>query len=126
MSSAGRALRDDLAVVDDGHAVAEALGLLHVVRRQQDRAAGGLVGGDALPELEAALRVEPRRRLVEKEDLRVARERAGDGEPLALAAGELADARVALLLEREVRQELLGVAAARRRRSGRARASRRR
>ena len=68
---------------------------------------------DPLPELEPALRVEARRRLVEEEDLRVARERAGDGQALALAAGELADARVALLLEREVGQQLLGIAAAR-------------
>ena len=94
-------------MVDDRHAVAEPLGLFHVVRREENRAAGGLVGGDPLPELEAALRIQARRRLVEKQDLGVAGQRAGDGEPLPLAARELADARVALLLEREIRQQLL-------------------
>ena len=34
-----RIQRDDLAVIDDRHAVAELVGLLHVVRRQKDRAA---------------------------------------------------------------------------------------
>ena len=120
-----RALRDDPAVVHDRDAVAETLGLLHVVRRQQDGAPGGLEARDVLPELQAALRVEARRRLVEEEHLRIARQRAGDREPLALAAGELADARVALLLEREVARGAARGRGRARRRSGRARASRR-
>ena len=68
---------------------------------------------ELLPELEAALRVEPGRGLVEEQDLRIAGERAGDREALALAAGELADARVPLLLEREILEQPLRVAAAR-------------
>ena len=104
MSSAGRALRDDPAVVDDGDPVAEPLGLLHVVRRQQDGPSRGLVGRAMRSQSCRRLcGIEARRRLVEKEDLRVSGERAGDREALALAAGELADAGVALLLEREVR-----------------------
>ena len=38
---ARRAERDDPPLVDDGDAVAERLGLVHVVRRQEDRAALG-------------------------------------------------------------------------------------
>ena len=60
-----------------------------------------------------ALRVQARRRLVQEEDLRVSRQRAGDRQPLALPAGELAHARVALLLERKIAQGFLGIAAAR-------------
>src|SRR5438093_5510592 len=33
-----RIQRDDLAVIDDRHSVAELVGLLHVVRREKDRA----------------------------------------------------------------------------------------
>ena len=62
-----------------------------------------------VPQLQAALRIEAGRRLVEKEDVGIADQRAGDGEPLLLAAGEFADARVALLIEREIAQQLLGV-----------------
>src|SRR5262245_1480188 len=105
-------LRDDPAVVDDRDAVAEAFGLLHVVRREEHRAAGGLEDGDPLPELEPALRIEAGRRLVEEQDLGVPGERAGDGQPLPLAARQLADAGVALLLEREVLEETLRVPAA--------------
>ena len=43
--------------------------------------------------------IEPGGRLVEEEQLRVADQRAGQRQPLLLAAGELADPRVALLLE---------------------------
>src|SRR5262249_38166190 len=108
-----RAERDDLAVIHDGHAVAGALGLLHVVRREQGRAAGRLVDGDALPEREGALRLQARRRLVEEQNLGAARQRAGHRQTLALAAGELSDPRIALLLERKVLEELLGGAASR-------------
>src|SRR4029077_13214349 len=48
---------DDLAVVDDRDAIAKALGLVHVVRRQQDGAAAATDGPDDAPELAARLRV---------------------------------------------------------------------
>jgi hypothetical protein len=35
----GRAFGDDLAMIDDSKAIAKALGLVHVMRGQQDRAA---------------------------------------------------------------------------------------
>src|SRR5687767_14625688 len=61
-----------------------------------------------LPQLQAALRVEPGRRLVEKQNLRIADERAGHRQPLLLPTGELADARVPLLIESEIAQQILG------------------
>ena len=98
----GRALRDDLAVVDDRDAVAEPLGLVHVVRRQQDRASRRRGSASIMSQSCSRLcGIEARRRLVEEEDLRIADERAGDGEALPLPAGELADPGVALLLERQ-------------------------
>ena len=101
ISSRRRAQRDDLAVVDDGHAVAQPLGLVHVVRRQEDRAA--LRSRKSRMMSQSCRRdcgSRPGRRLVEEQQLRVADQRAGDGQPLLLAAGELADAGVGLLLER--------------------------
>ena len=61
----------------------------------------GAKGGDLLPELQPALRIEAGGRLVEEQQLGVADQGAGDRQALLLAAGELADARVALLLQGE-------------------------
>ena len=51
----------DLAVVDDRDPLAELVGLLHVVRGQQDGLAVGVELLDELVQREAALRVEARR-----------------------------------------------------------------
>ena len=100
ISSRGRAQRDDLALVDDRDAVAEPLGLVHVVGRQHDGAAAVPQVADDFPELAAGLRVEPRRRLVEEEHLGIADQGDRDGQPLLLAAGELLDEGVGLALQR--------------------------
>ena len=100
-------------MVHDGHAVAEPLGFFHVVGGEQDRAAAGAEALDQLPELAAGLRVEPGGRLVEKEELGVAHQRAGEREPLPLAARELADARSRLLAELYQVDDLRGIGAAR-------------
>ena len=88
-----RAQGDHLAVIDDRHPVAQPLGLVHVVRRQQDGPALGAEAADDVPELPARLRVEAGRRLVEEQQLRVADQGAGHRQPLLLAAGELARRR---------------------------------
>src|SRR2546430_9712441 len=59
-----RALGDDHALVDDADAVGELVGLLEVLRGQEDRRAGGLEAADLLPEREAADGVQSRRGLV--------------------------------------------------------------
>ena len=75
----------------------------------------GLEAGDDVPELAARLRIEAGGRLVEEEQLGIADQRAGDGEPLLLAAGELLDPGVALVLELDQLQHLVdGRARARR------------
>ena len=88
---AGRALGDDLAVVDDRDPVAEPLGLVHVMSGQDDRAAAVAEVADHVPELPAGLRVQAGRRLVEEQELGVADQR--DARRPAAAAGRRRAAR---------------------------------
>ena len=67
----GRVERDDPARVDDRDPVAEPLGLVEVVRREQDRHPVAVAqAGDHVEQLVADARVEPDGRLVEEEHLR--------------------------------------------------------
>jgi len=90
---------DDLTVVHDRHAIRETLGFFHIVCRQEDRAAGALELVDEIPELPAGLRIEPRRRFVEEQEVRIADERAREREALLLSPGEYSDPRVPLFLK---------------------------
>ena len=80
-----RALRDDVAVVDDRGDVAGLLDLVEQVRGEQHGAALGDQLADQVAELEDAGRVEPVDRLVEDQQLGVAEQAAGDAEALAHA-----------------------------------------
>ena len=97
----GGSFGDDLAVVNDGEAVAEALGFIHVVRGEKDGTALFLEGADDVPELTTALGIESGGGLVEKEDTRIADQCGGDGKALLLAAGKLANPSVGLLSQFE-------------------------
>jgi nucleotide-binding universal stress UspA family protein len=66
---AGRAEGDDLALVDDGDAIAESFGLFDVVRGQQDGALGVAELLDDCVDFNADLRVEASRRFVEENHL---------------------------------------------------------
>src|SRR5258708_14314330 len=90
---------DDPAVIDDGEAVAETFGFVHVVSGEQDSAPFFLEDADDVPELAAALGIESGGRLVEKEDARIADQGSGDGEALLLAAGKFADPGVGFFSE---------------------------
>ena len=96
---ARRADRDGLPVRHDRHGVAEALGLLDVVRRHQDRRALAAQPVDQRPQLLAHLRVEADGRLVEQHEPRAVDQRAADQQPAAHAARELVDLRVAAVGE---------------------------
>ena len=90
LNLARRAHGDDAAFVDDGHAVAELLGLFDVVGGQQD---GALLAAQVLHQLvdfQARLRVEAGGGLVEEQHLRIVEQRQRQGQPLLLSAGELA------------------------------------
>ena len=105
----GGALLDDAAAVDHADAVAEQRGLGEVVRDEQGRHARlGQHRGQLAPARGARARVERGERLVEQQRRGAARERAGDGDALALAArerpralvGEVGDAEAVQQLER--------------------------
>ena len=81
----GLAVFDQLAEVEEGGALRHARRLLHVVRDDHDRvAAAQLV--DQLLDLGGGDRVERRARLVHQDDFGIDRDRAGDAQPLLLAA----------------------------------------
>ncbi len=89
-------------------AMSDAVGLVHVVRREKHGDALGLIQVlDVRPELVAALRIEAERRLVEEQDLRRVQEAARDLEPPLHPAGELLHRRVAPLPELEQLEQRL-------------------
>ncbi len=78
----GRAAGDDPPVVDDRDPVGEHVRLLEVLRGEED--GHTVLAGqarDLLPQVRAALRVEPRGRLVEEQDARGVHERERQVEP---------------------------------------------
>src|SRR5215469_9889229 len=95
----GRTFGDDLAVIDNGKAVAEAFSLVHVMRGEEHGAAGVLEGANDVPELTAALRIEAGGRLVQEQNFGVAYQSSCDRETLTLAAGELSYPGVGFLGE---------------------------
>ena len=83
-----RALGDDRALADDGDLVGEAVGLLQVLRGEEDGHAQLVVEApDLLPDRRAARGVEAGGGLVQKEDARVVDERQCEVEPALHAAG---------------------------------------
>ena len=85
MSSAGRSLPDDLAVAEHRDAVGELLRLVEVVRRQEDRRAERAKRADHVPRGAARGRVEARRRLVEEDEIGIARRARRRGRAAASA-----------------------------------------
>ena len=83
---ARRALAKRAPVRHDHHPVAQSLGLVHVMRGQQHRGAVGAERADARPQRMAHRRVEPRRRLVEDQQLRPVDQRRRHGEATPEAA----------------------------------------
>src|SRR5690348_5311995 len=100
-------------MVDDGDAVAESLGFVHVVRGEENRAARGLEFLDEIPDLAARLRIESGRRLVEEEQIRITDDRARNRQPLLLTAGQFSDTTVALLVELHESDDVVDAAAPR-------------
>src|SRR3954447_3912446 len=78
----------ELAVGDHGHLMRVPVGLLHVVRRVDDRRAAAGELEDELPELLALAWVECGARLVEQEHLRLREQPDRDVHPLPIAARE--------------------------------------
>ena len=108
---ARRALGDDLPVVHDDEAVAELLGLVHVVGREQKRHTLPLEAVEPVPDDVTRLRVEAGRRLVEEQHLGLVDERARDRQPALHAARERLDLVVRALRELDEVEELVGARA---------------
>src|ERR671925_1034775 len=94
-----RAEGDDATVVDDRDAIAQALRFLHIVRRQHNRSPTLPQVANELPKLAARLRIEAGRRLVEKQQLRVADQRASERKSLLLSTREGSHASARLLIQ---------------------------
>src|SRR5512144_1672384 len=69
---------DDPPSFDDAHAAAKGLGLVDIMRGQDDRGAAAAQAPQVLPKLMALLDVDARGGLVQDEDPRVRHERSGD------------------------------------------------
>ena len=80
-----RAHLDQRAVLDDGHAIAEALSLLHQVSRQKNGLASIADTVDEIPDRAPGLGVEPCGQLVEEDDLGIVDQRERDEQPLLLS-----------------------------------------
>ena len=81
----GRAFGDDLAVVDDRHAVGQCVGLVEVMGGEKDGGAAVVHLHHLLPNAGTALRIETRSRLVEEEQLGVVHQAEPDVEPALLS-----------------------------------------
>src|SRR5262249_59469410 len=98
---------DDAAAVDHDDSVGEALGLLHVLRGEQNRRPGLDELLDEEPEVVARPRVEAGRRLVEEQDGWTGDQAGADVEAAAHPAGVGLDEPVAGLDEREALEHLV-------------------
>ncbi len=103
----GRCVQSDqLARVDQGDPVGEALRLLHEMGDEDDGHAAVALLLDQGPGVTPSLRVETRCELVEDGDLGIADEGEGDGQPLFLPSGELGVLCVPFLGEIELVEEI--------------------
>ena len=104
-----RALRHDAPVVDDPDPVGEHVGLLEVLRREEDGdAVLARQPRDLVPEGRPRLRVETGRRLVEEEHARAVDERERQVEPALHPARVAADLAIGRLRQPDPDEELLG------------------
>ena len=107
----GRVEGQHPAVVDDGQPVAELVGLLHVVRGEEDGLAVVVELLEDLPQGDAALGVEAGGGLVEEEDRGPVHHRPGDHQALGHAAGEGEHRGLRPLLEAELLEQPVALAA---------------
>ncbi len=116
--TAGRVFRNAAAVVEHQNAMTQAFGLVHEMRREQQRFALRGQHFETLPDQVAGLRIEAGGRLVQKDQVRIIDQRPRQTQPPPHAPGQLADTRPRFCFERGERQQLrqprtqLGVAQA--------------
>jgi hypothetical protein len=93
-------------VVEEHDPIGEAVGLLEVLGREHERHSLLHQAADELPDVVAALRVEPGGRFVQEQHRRARDEAGGEIEAAAHAAGERAHEPVAGLFEPELGDQL--------------------
>jgi hypothetical protein len=108
LEGGGGILHEDFAVVDDGDAVAELVGLFHVVGGEDDGDAFLAELADGLPHGESGLGVQAGGGLVEEEDFGPVGDGAGDLDALGEPAGELRGIGGGAVCEAELVEELGG------------------
>ena len=89
-----RRLQRDAAAVEHDETVGDVVDVMDVVADEQDRAAAGAHRADEAEDLLGLGQRQRGGRLVEDDQVGLVVDGAGDGDALALAAGELADDRV--------------------------------
>jgi len=95
-------------VVDDGEALAEFVGLFHVMGGEDDGDALGVELADDVPHRDAALRIEAGAGLVQKEDGGAVGDGACNLDALGEAAGELVGEGSSLVGEQELLKQSIG------------------
>ena len=103
-----RALAHDQAVVDDRQPVAQLVGLLEVLRGEEDGRAALVDAPHLVPHRQPARGVEAGRRLVEEQHLGPVHERRREVEPALHAARVALDPAVGRVLELDQLEQLLG------------------
>jgi len=101
------ALFQDLSLIHDHNAVAELLGLFHILGREDQGGALPLELPEPLPDQVPGLGVEAGRRLVGDDDPGLIKQGPGDEEPPFHARGQLVDLAVSLGLELDELEEAL-------------------
>ena len=91
--------RHDPPVVEDGHPVAQALGLFHEMGGQHDRLAPGAHVAHQVPDGVPGLGIEAGGQLVQEDQLRIGQECQGDEQALLLPAGQFREGRIAFLFQ---------------------------
>ena len=105
-----RALGDDLTGGDDRNPVRQALGLLHVVRGQEDRLAQPRRPSTTSHAARRADGIKARRRLVEEDQLGIPDQCERDVETAALPTGQRGSALGRLRTETDERHRFIDVA----------------
>ncbi len=93
--------QQQFATIDDTHPVGDFFRLLNVMRGENDGDALGAQLGDHIPHVAAQGHIHARRRLIEKQDLRLVRQRLGNQHTPLHAAGKLPQHVVLLVPERQ-------------------------
>src|SRR5919202_2460134 len=106
----GRAVGEDAPILDDRHPVRERLGLVEVVRGEQNGLPQRLERAHSVPRVAPSGGIEPRRGLVEEDQLRVADQRQREVQASQLATRQGPRPTVLLLAEPGQLDDLVDVA----------------